>query len=558
MFTFHWQRQVIAVLVIAAAFVPGLAADISAQPGDHILRVHQATYPDVVDPQKSSWTNELDILALIYEGLTRIDEHQQTIPAAAESWEYNADATQITFHLHEGLTYSDGSPLLAENFRYAIERTCDPATAGGYQAILFVVVGCAEFAGLNVDDQGNARTYTAAEHDAARAALGARAPDDLTLQIDFTQPVPYFHTIAFTWVLFPVKQAIVDADPENWWRTAENHVGNGPFTVSQIDQDQRWSFAANDHYRLGRPKLDGIEFIYIGDPVVALAAYRAGDLDIVGIGSSVIDEIRSDPELSTQVLDYSLASTFLLSMKLTQAPFDDLNVRKAFAYAFDRATFCAELQSGACQPALSWIPPGVPGMIETDAFAFDPDKARQALADSTYGGPEKLPEITLTFISDDPAETGRAEWVAGQYRDILGVALTLQPIDGTTANGLSNELATHPQLLMYAGWIQDYPDPQNWLSVYWTCDAASARAVGYCNEAFDQLVTRGDVSTDETERLNAYEQAGQVLVDDVPGVFLGNGQGLFLVKPNVIGLEPTNSADQWPGQYASPMTIEKR
>lgn len=557
MFANLHRRRLMIVALTLAFLIPGLSTQSVARDGEKILRVQQSIYPDVVDPQKSSWTNELDILALIYEGLTRIDEHQQTVPAAAESWEYNADATQITFHLRPGLTYSDGSPLTAENFRYAVERTCDPATAGGYQAILFVVVGCAEFAGLNVDEQGNARESTAAEHDAARAALGVRALDDLTLQLDFTQPVPYFHTIGFTWVFFPVKQAIVEANPENWWQSAENHVGNGPFTVSRIDQDQRWSFSANDHYRLGRPKLDGIEFVYVGDPAVAIQAYRAGDLDISGVSSSVIDEVRSDPALSAQVLAYPLASTFMLSLNLTEAPFDDPKVRQAFAYAFDRETFCAELQAGTCVPAFSWIPPGLPGALETDAFAFDPDKARQALADSAYGGPEKLPEITLTYISDDPSETGRAEWVAGQYRDILGIALTLQPMDGTTVYGLSNDLATHPQLLMYAGWIQDYPDPQNWLSVYWTCAATGASVIGYCNKAFDQLVTQGDTSADAAERLETYAQAGQLLVDDVPAVFIGNGQGHFLVKPNVTGLAPTNSADQWPGQYGSLMNIDK-
>src|SRR5262245_35564278 len=123
-----WLRVTIVVLTLAF-LVPGLARGSAAQTGDKVLRVQHMSYPDVVDPQKSSFTNELDILALTYEGLTRLDSTQQTVPAAAESWEYNDDATQITFHLREGLTYSDGSPLLAENFRYAAERTCDPATA---------------------------------------------------------------------------------------------------------------------------------------------------------------------------------------------------------------------------------------------------------------------------------------------------------------------------------------------------------------------------------------------------------------------------------------------
>jgi oligopeptide transport system substrate-binding protein len=543
------------IVLILALLVPRFSLGSAAQTGEKILNVQQSSYPDVVDPQKSSFTNELDILALIYEGLTRIDEHQQTVPAAAESWDYNADATQITFHLQKGLTYSDGSPLVAENFRYAVERTCGPNTAGGYQSILFVVVGCAAFAGLTVDATGAPREYTAAEYDTAKAALGVRALDDLTLQIDLTKPTPYFHTLAYTWVFFPVKQAIVAKDPDNWWKTPANHLGNGPFTVTRIDEIQRWTFAANDHYRLGRPTLDGIEFVYVGDPAVALQAYRAGDLDIVGVAATTIDEVKADPALSAQLLNYPLAGTIALGMSLRTAPFDDPKVRQAFAYAFDRQTFCAELWSGTCQPTLSWIPPGTPGAIETDQFAFDPEKATQALADSTFGGPETLPAITLTYNSDDPNEVQRAEWVAGQYRDILGITLTVAPLDGTTLASRMKDATTYPQLLMYNGWFQDYPDPQNWLSLYWTCDSSFAKPIGYCNHAFDQLVEQGDTTVDPTARLPYYDQAGQLLVDDVPGVFLNNPVGLFLVKPNVTGLPPTASADQWPGQYVLPLTI---
>jgi oligopeptide transport system substrate-binding protein len=524
---------------------------------DQILRVHHAIYPDIVDPQKSSFTNEIDVMALLYEGLTRLDQDQQTVPAAAESWEYNEDATKITFHLREGLTYSDGSPLTAENFRYAAERTCDPVTAGSYQSILFEVVGCAQFAGLGVDEKGAAREYTEEEHDAAKKALGVHALDDRTLQIDLTNPAPYFHTIASLWVFFPVKAEIVAKDPDNWWKSPENHIGNGPFTVTRIDQDQAWTFAASDRYWQGRPKIDGIEYIYIADPAVALAAYQAGDLDILGVGSTLLPEVAADPVLSAEMIEYPIANTIMLGMDLKSEPFSDRKVREAFALAFDRETFCAEIQSGTCVPTLSWIPPGVPGYLETAAYAFDPEAAVQALAESHYGGPDALPAIVLTYISDDPTEADRAEWVAGQYRDILGVELSLNPIDGTSLFALTKDPSTYPQLFMYSGWFQDYPDPQNWLSVYWRCDSTFAIPIGYCNEEFDRLTHLGDTTVDPDERLTSYERAGQVLVDDVPGVFLFNFAGHALIKPNVSGISPTPSEAEWPGSLSSLMTIEK-
>ena len=553
----HYWVKLAAIVAILALIVPLLTTGSAAQDGGKILRVHQDTYPDVIDPQKSSFATEIAVLALPYEGLTRLDTNQETVPAAAESWEYNADATQITFHLREGLKYSDGSPLTAENFRYAVERTCDPATAGEYQSILFEIVGCEAFAGLSADANGEPREYTPEEHEAARAALGAKALDDRTLQLDLTNPAPYYHTIAYTWVFYPVRKEIVEKDPDNWWKTAENHIGNGPFKVTGIDEDQRWTFAANDNYWQGRPKLDGIEYRYVEDAAVALEAYRSGDLDMVLLQAPQIPEVQGDPDLSKQFTSYPLGATYNLAMNLTQEPFTDKKVREAFSYAIDRDTLCGEIRSGNCLPTLTWIPPGVPGAIETDKYGFDPDAAKKALAESSYGGPDKLPEITFAFNSDISGRSEEVEWIAGQIRDILGIELKIEPVDGTTLTAMRKDVKTHPQLLYFGGWIQDYPDPQNWLSVYWTCDSTFAHRVGYCNEDLDALTNKGDTMVDQDERIKYYEQAGQILVDDVPGPFLFNDIGNFVVSPKVTGYTPTATEVQWPGQMSSLMTLDK-
>jgi oligopeptide transport system substrate-binding protein len=126
-----WLR-IVATLALATLIIPALTIGAVAQDDMTTLRVQYPDFTLTLDPQKSGNVIEISVLALAYEGLTRLDTNQQTVPAAAESWEYNDDATQITFHLRQGLTYSDGSPLTAERFRYAVERTCDPQTAGAY------------------------------------------------------------------------------------------------------------------------------------------------------------------------------------------------------------------------------------------------------------------------------------------------------------------------------------------------------------------------------------------------------------------------------------------
>src|SRR5215207_363668 len=154
-----WWSRLAVLIVVFTLVIPTLATSTLAQEGGNRLRVHHLSYPDVVDPQKSSTTPEIDILQLAYEGLTRLDTNQETVPAAAESWAYNEDATQITFTLRPVAVRQVGSPLTAENFRYAVERTCDPETAGEYQYLLFEIKGCTELAGLAADADGNPKEY---------------------------------------------------------------------------------------------------------------------------------------------------------------------------------------------------------------------------------------------------------------------------------------------------------------------------------------------------------------------------------------------------------------
>ena len=233
--TERWTKGA-ALLLSLALLAPMLAVRAAAQDDGKVLRIQQGLYPDTLDPQVGSALAEISIWVMVYEGLTRLDENLQTVPAAAESWTFNDDATAITFTLREGLTYSDGSPLTAENFGYAIERTCDPNVAGAYNYVLTdIVVGCGEFAGLFDPEAATPVAEDDTEaFEAARANLGVTVVDDRTLEIQLTEPAPYFPTIASLWIFFPVKQELVEAGGEAWWQDPANHIGNGPYTLTQL------------------------------------------------------------------------------------------------------------------------------------------------------------------------------------------------------------------------------------------------------------------------------------------------------------------------------------
>jgi len=251
-----------------------------------------------------------------------------------------------------------------------------------------------------------------------------------------------------------------------------------------------------------------------------------------------------------------VASTYQLSFNLSMEPFTDIKVRQAFSQAFDRETYCGVIRNGDCIPTLSWIPVGLPGSIETQKYGFDPEAAKAALAESSYGSADALPEITMYYNSNDSANTARAEWVAGQYKEILGVDIKLAPTEGTALVALRKDPATFPQMLLVGGWIQDYPDPQNWLSVYWSCKADFAQRFHYCNEELDKILTQADTNPDQDTRMGLYQQAGEMLVDDIPGPFLYNGTQVSLVSPKVTGYVSTPLDAEWPGQFTSLLTID--
>ena len=159
---------------------------------------------------------------------------------------------------------------------------------------------------------------------------------------------------------------------------------------------------------------------------------------------------------------------------------------------------------------LSWIPPGVPGAIETDAYAFDPEKARQALAASSYGGPEGSARDRLVLRRATTRELRRATWLADQFRQVLGVELTLRPVTWDEIEAMQAETATWPQMAN-TYWWNGLPDPHGWLS-FWTCGAEQfAVHVGYCNPEYDALVAQSDRELDPAARIRLAQESHRLL-----------------------------------------------
>lgn len=540
-------------LGVTGAGASSLAAE-SAPP--KMLRVQWAgEWIDDLEPQ----TNEsgiMDLTMLNYEGLTRFDEELNVVPGAAESWQISPDGLTITFHLREHLTYSDGAPLTAERFRYAIARRCDPRLTSWGAESLFDIVGCKELNAASPADDATPANRSA--HARAKANLGVTAVDDRTLEIRLRQPAPYFPTIAAGLGFIPIKQELIEAGGAQWWRDPANWVGNGPFQVSAFGRDAqppRITLTANERYWSGRPRLDGIELVVIPSEQTT-AAYQRGDLDIIYADFARIPEFEADPLLSRELVAIPLLATDVFNFNWTEEPFQDKHVREAFAYAFDREWYCKTIDY-TCRPVLSWIPRSVPGAIQTDAYGFDPEKARAALAASTYGSAANLPEIVWYYPENDDWSRRQAEWIRAQFLEVLGVELTLRAAPGDHLD--ISYMREHPDAprpqIMDTWWWVDTPDPHFWMQ-YWTCgDEIFAAFVGYCNPDYDALVARADRELDPIARTRLAEESQRLLIADAPAIFGYTFDNIFLVKPSVTGYAQSTPNQSFPG-LATPLTVD--
>jgi len=526
------------------------------------LRVNPGTgtYPDIIDPQKSSFAVEIAHLLMFYEGLTRLDEELNTVPAAAESWEYNADSTELTFKLRDCLSYSDGSLLNAERFRYSLMRNINPETAGEYAAITDEISGAPEWRGGDAAAQATVEENIVTSHSDGSACTGYDDAECTILTLKLSKPAPYFHTVMSLWVTFPAKEELITEGGETWWNEAKYHVGNGPFILESLEPQVSARMVPNPYYWGGQPSVN-LEYSYITDTAVSFEAYKNDEFDIIQFGEEDYGTIMADTVLSQEATIYPGSCTYAVMFHQLKEPFTDKAVREAFAYALDRDAWVTDILKGLGAPTLTWIPPGFPGYQEGETrLGYDPDKAMQTLTDAGYSvaggqliGPDGAPiEIVDTF-ADTPRNRTRNEWLVAKWKEVLGVNIELNPVEPTTYTALTKDVETAPQMFIL-GWCADYPDPQNWLSVYWKTGAFGER-IGYSNPDLDALLDRADTEGDPEVRAELYAEAQDMLVAGSPGAFFWNNVNRYLVKPWVKGLAPTPlDSGGYPGQY-SPVGI---
>lgn len=473
--------------------------------------------PDTLDPHKASGNWEGNIIGDMFVGLMTDGPNAEAVPGAAESFTASADGLTYTFKLRDH-TWSDGKPVTAHDYVFSYRRVANPKTAAQYVSILYPMKNMQEAAAGHVPPE----------------AVGARAIDDRTLELSFRFQVPYIRELLTHYTSFAVPQHVVEKHGENWTRP-ENVVVNGPYVLKE--------WVPNDRVRLERnPKffdaadvaLRTVYYYPTQDSSAALKRFRGGELDLVTdsvppqqihwLQLYLPHELRISPFILSQYLQFNLR----------RKPFGDIRIRQALSLAINREIMVAKVTRAGETAAYSFVPPVLPSYLPArlsfgnEAMPTRIARAKTLLRNAGYG-----PDNPLNFeLNTSNTTETRLVAVAlqGMWNDI-GVKARIEPYDSQIHY---NMLRKGDFDVTWAGWIADYRDPKNYLTLFQT-KTTDLNYGGYSNPRFDALVDRSDNERDSAARAILLRQAEQILLDEVaisPGFF---GVARNLVSPQVRG-----------------------
>jgi len=488
-------------------------AEETAAGGKTVFRTAMHTAPTSLDPALIQDVDTGELIQNVYEGLVSYDENNKLVPQLAESWTVEGGGKSFIFKLRANAKFHNGTPVTAEDVKFSLERNSDPAvkspTASSYLS----------------DIEGFAAHFNGK----AKDLPGVMVIDPATVKITLDKPRPYFlgkltYPCAFILSKDVAKRTEITAVADT--------IGTGPFKLAEYAPDQQLVLLANPDYYLGKPLVDELIRPVIKDAATRLNQYKDGSLDLLTIERQDLDAVNADPVLKAEMVNVPRPAIYYLGMNQDMyAPFKDVRVRRAFAMAIDRTRIATDIIK--LPEAKGFLPPGITGARpDLAGIPFDPATARKLLAEAGFPNGKGLPALTITYRDGRPDSALLAVSAITDLKKNLNV-----DVSPKTMEWRAFLEARNAKKLQFVGlsWYADYLDPQNFLSFLLRTGATENRD-GYSNPAFDKLVDEADTISDEARRTELYQQAEDLLIEDVARIPAYFGQDVILVKKKVSGV----------------------
>ncbi|TDL79649.1 peptide ABC transporter substrate-binding protein [Palleronia sediminis] len=529
-------RSALAALLSSAALfaaLPAGAQDTHPETGEALAADQVFTYRlldnvSSLDPQIVEDVDGSDVVRDLFEGLMNQDAQGNLVPGVATGYEVSDDRKTYTFTLREDAVWSDGEPVTAGDFVYAWRRAADPATASPYQ--WFVELMSLENAGAIVAGE------------MAPDQLGVSAPDDRTLEVRLSEPLPYFPQMTTHSTTFPTPQRVIEEHGSEWTRP-ENIVSNGAYVLTEYSPGERIVRERNEAYwNNAETIIDRVVALVINDENVALTRYLAGELDRTEVPAGQFP--RLSQERPDEAISFPRLCNYYYTFNLSESgpeAFKDPRVRKALSLAVDRDIIVNNVKAGGEPPAYTFTPEAVAGFTppETEMAGMTQaerdEMAKELLAEAGYG-----PDNPLSFdmiYNTDEAHEKIAVVLSQMWKQKLGVQATLANMEWKvfldTRGQQDFEMAR-------GAWCGDYNEASTFLDLL---DSASGYNDGkYNNPEYDALIEQAKTAEDTTP---LYTQAEQIIAEDMPVIPIYHYAGVYMLDSDVGGWPVDNVEQNW-------------
>ena len=521
-----------------AANATGEAAD-AAEAGSNGFTVQLGPNPETLDPALNAAVDGGNTLITIEEPLLIIDENNEVKPGQAESYEVSDDGLTWTFHMRDGLKWSDGSDLTAADFEYSFKRLASPDTAAPYAETVVGMIDGYQGAIGNPDEDGNTTT------DPDWDALNVHASEDgKTLTVQLSYPCSYFDKLASFVATSPVQQATVEANGDAWCTEPDTYVCNGPYMITEWTPSERIVLSKNPYYVGGwdssKIVSDTITLLLLEDSSASYAAYNSGEAQLVkDVPTDEIPSLTRAEDGGDFYLD-EIMGTYYISLNDQEEPFTDVRVRKALSLAIDRDYVANTIMQGIYTPATALVGPGIVdenGYFMDNANGGEPyisddyeanlEEAKSLLAEAGYPDGEGFPTITYS-ANDAGYHIPVAEYVQQAWGE-LGITMNIDKVEWSSFIPMRR---AGDYDISRNGWSMDYNDPSNMLELFTTNNGNNDGK--YANPEFDQVIEDSRVA-DKTTHFEKLHEAEDILMNDAACIPVAYYNDFWLQSPSLKG-----------------------
>ncbi|WP_418540473.1 peptide ABC transporter substrate-binding protein [Hominenteromicrobium sp.] len=463
--------------------------------------------PTGLNTLTSTYAIEFSLFKHMYENLVTLDDDDNTVPGAAESWDYDEDTLTYTFHLRKDGVWTNGDPVTAKDFEFAWSQALNPDVASDYAYFLYFIK--------------NAEKYFNGE--VTWDEVGVKVVDDYTLEVTLEQPTPYALFLFSFGTLAPINQRFYEAVGADLYSTeAQYFCTNGPFALTEWSHNDKIVMQKNDAWHgAADVEVEEIDWKIITDANAALSSFLAGDLDMVGLGTGEL--IKQATAAGATIQSYTDGTAFYIYFNNNDQYLSNVNLRRALFNAIDEQKEIDTVWQNDNEPMTSFTAPGVSA---TDGTSFagkvgelyapsrDQEKAKEYLATALSELGCTVDDLSAHLsidCGDSATSIAEASFYQEQWRQVLGIEVTVNSM--ITKQGSQNR-KTGNYVMSVTGWGPDYNDPNTFLDL-WVTDGGNNQT-GFSNERYDELIDLASKETDLEKRESYFIECEQIIADQLP------------------------------------------